>query len=47
MRTTTTTPTRPTLWADGETLPWVFTREAIEDAGGDTLMLEPPAVTAD
>jgi penicillin amidase len=29
------------LWADGETLAWFFTREAIEDAGGDTLTLEP------
>ena len=34
------------LWADGETLPWFFTREAIEDAGGDTLTLEPRRLVA-
>jgi penicillin amidase len=29
------------LWADGETLPWLFSRDAVEEAGGDTLRLEP------
>ncbi len=29
------------LWARGETLPWVFTRDAVEDAGEDTLTLLP------
>jgi penicillin amidase len=29
------------LWADGETLPWVFTRAAVEDSGEDTLTLTP------
>ncbi len=30
------------LWAEGETLPWPFGREAVEAAGEDTLTLEPP-----
>ncbi|HYG93437.1 MAG TPA: penicillin acylase family protein [Nocardioides sp.] len=29
------------LWASGETLPWVFSAEAVEDAGEDTLVLAP------
>jgi penicillin G amidase len=29
------------LWAAGETLPWRFTREAVDEAGGDVLTLEP------
>jgi penicillin amidase len=29
------------LWADGETLPWVFTPEAVEDATDKTLTLNP------
>ncbi|WP_121253589.1 penicillin acylase family protein [Nocardioides ferulae] len=29
------------LWADGETLPWAFTRPAVEAAGEDVLTLEP------
>ncbi len=29
------------LWADGETLPWPFTQEAVEDAAEDTLTLRP------
>ncbi len=29
------------LWAEGETLPWVFSAEAVEDAGEDTLTLQP------
>jgi penicillin G amidase len=29
------------LWADGETLPWPFTEDAVEDAGEDVLTLEP------
>jgi penicillin amidase len=31
------------LWADGQTLPWAFSRDAVEDAGDDTLTLRPPA----
>ena len=27
------------LWADGETLPWAFSRDAVEDAAEDTLTL--------
>jgi penicillin amidase len=30
------------LWADGETLPWAFSRDAVERAAEDTLTLEPP-----
>ncbi|MEO5851017.1 MAG: penicillin acylase family protein [Nocardioides sp.] len=29
------------LWVDGETLPWAFSRSAVEGAGADTLMLVP------
>lgn len=29
------------LWARGETLPWAFTRDAVEDAGEDVLTLLP------
>ena len=29
------------LWAAGETLPWVFSRTAVEEAGEDTLTLTP------
>ena len=29
------------LWAEGETLPWVFSRDAVEGAGEDTLTLSP------
>jgi penicillin amidase len=29
------------LWADGRTLPWVFSRDAVESATDDTLVLEP------
>ena len=29
------------LWADGETLPWAFTRDAVEDAARDVLTLTP------
>ncbi len=29
------------LWAAGETLPWVFTRDRVEKAGEDVLTLEP------
>ncbi|HEU4811851.1 MAG TPA: penicillin acylase family protein [Nocardioides sp.] len=29
------------LWAEGETLPWLFTRSAVEEQGGDTLTLVP------
>ena len=29
------------LWAKGETLPWVFSRKAVEAAGKDVLTLEP------
>ncbi|MGH3508048.1 MAG: penicillin acylase family protein [Nocardioidaceae bacterium] len=29
------------LWVDGETLPWLFSRDAVEAAGGDELTLEP------
>ena len=29
------------LWARGETLPWPFSREAVEAAGEHTLTLEP------
>ncbi|GCD89506.1 penicillin amidase [Nocardioides sp. LS1] len=29
------------LWADGETLPWLFTRSAVEDAAKATLTLRP------
>jgi penicillin amidase len=29
------------LWADGETMAWFFTRKAIDDAGGETLTLQP------
>jgi penicillin G amidase len=29
------------LWAAGETLPWVFSRTAVEEAGEDTLTLSP------
>ena len=31
------------LWAEGKTLPWVFSRTAVEDAGEHTLRLEPAA----
>jgi len=31
------------LWARGETLPWVFTADAVEDAAEDTLTLMPAA----
>ncbi|CAI9399119.1 penicillin acylase family protein [Nocardioides sp. T2.26MG-1] len=30
------------LWADGKTLPWVFSRAAVDDAGEDVLTLQPP-----
>jgi penicillin amidase len=30
------------LWADGETLPWAFSAEAVEAAAEDTLTLAPP-----
>lgn len=30
------------LWVDGQTLPWVFTREAVEAAGQNELTLIPP-----
>ena len=33
------------LWAAGETLPWVFSRTAVEEAGEDTLTLSPGGVT--
>lgn len=29
------------VWADGETLPWLFGRDAVVDAGADTLTLVP------
>jgi len=29
------------LWAEGETLPWAFSREAVEAAGEDTVTLQP------
>jgi penicillin amidase len=29
------------LWVDGRTLPWAYTRDAVEDAGEDTLTLVP------
>jgi len=29
------------LWADGDTLPWLFTRSAVTDAGENTLTLTP------
>ncbi|HWJ82342.1 MAG TPA: penicillin acylase family protein [Nocardioides sp.] len=29
------------LWARGETLPWAFSRDAVVDAGADTLVLRP------
>jgi penicillin amidase len=29
------------LWADGETLPWDFTKEAVEEAGEESLTLRP------
>ena len=29
------------LWVDGETLPWAFSRAAVEDAADDTLTLHP------
>ncbi|MEJ7794868.1 MAG: penicillin acylase family protein [Nocardioides sp.] len=29
------------LWAEGETLPWAFSRDAVEAAGEDTLTLQP------
>jgi penicillin amidase len=29
------------LWAAGETLPWVFSREAVEARATDTLTLQP------
>jgi penicillin amidase len=29
------------LWADGETLPWVFSRDAVEAATDQTLTLTP------
>ncbi len=29
------------LWADGRTLPWVFGRDAVEEAAEDTLVLQP------
>ncbi len=29
------------LWVEGETLPWAFTRDAVEDAAEDTLTLVP------
>jgi penicillin amidase len=32
------------LWAAGATLPWAFSREAVEDAAEDELTLEPAAV---
>ncbi|MEO6509617.1 MAG: penicillin acylase family protein, partial [Nocardioides sp.] len=31
------------LWADGKTLPWLFSRQAVEDAGEHTLTLAPSA----
>ena len=31
------------LWVDGETLPWAFSRDAVEAAGEDTLTLVPAA----
>jgi penicillin amidase len=29
------------LWADGDTLAWPFSQEAVEDAADDTLTLNP------
>ena len=29
------------LWAEGETLPWAFSPDAVEDAAEDTLTLVP------
>lgn len=29
------------LWAKGETLPWAFSKEAVDAAGEDTLTLTP------
>jgi penicillin G amidase len=29
------------VWADGRTLPWVYSRDAVASAAGDTLTLEP------
>ena len=34
------------LWARGETLPWVFSREAVEASAEHTLTLEPVDPTA-
>ena len=31
------------LWADGRTLPWRFSEDAVRDAGVDILTLTPPA----
>jgi penicillin amidase len=31
------------LWVDEETLPWLYSRDAVEAAGGDELTLEPPS----
>ena len=31
------------LWADGKTLPWVFSRDAVESAAEQVLNLRPPA----
>ena len=33
------------LWADGKTLPWAFSPDAVTDAGEDVLTLEPDAVS--
>jgi len=35
-----------TLWLAGQTLPWVFSRQAVEAATKDTLTLRPPAAPA-
>ena len=34
------------LWARGDTLPWPFTREAVEESAEHTLTLEPADPTA-
>ena len=35
----------PDLWAEGETLPWPFTEDAVEEAGEATLTLRPDGTT--
>ena len=34
---------KPDLWVAGETLPWAFSRDAVVEAGEDTLTLLPAA----